>query len=55
MGFLKERLQKVVIGGISKKIAGGVAGVAVLDGHPYAQAIVIAVTILAQAYVDAKK
>ena len=48
MDLLKERVTSLV----SKKLAGAGVGVAALDGQPFAQAIVIAAYLLAQAYTD---
>ena len=51
MDFIRERVTSLV----SKKLAGTGGGVAALDGQLFAQAIVIAAYLLAQAYSDATK
>jgi hypothetical protein len=51
MGFLTERVKSL----LSKKVAGGVAGALLLDGHPWPQAAVIIAYLLGQAWVDARK
>ena len=48
--FIEERFKSLW----SKKIVGAVGGVALLDGHPWPQAAIIIVAILAQAWVDRK-
>jgi len=48
MGFVTDRIKSVV----SKKLGATGVGVAALQGEPYAQAIVIAAYLLAQAYTD---
>jgi len=50
MDFLTERIKSVV----SKKVAVAGSGFALLEGEPIAQAIVLAVYLLGQAYVDSK-
>ena len=51
MDFIRERVTSLV----SKKLAGTGVGVAALDSQLFAQAIVIAAYLLAQAYTDATK
>ena len=51
MKFILDKAKSLV----SKKIVGGIAGAVVLEGHPWQQALIICVTILAQAYVDSRK
>jgi len=50
MGFLTERVKSL----LSKKVAGGVAGALLLDGHPWPQAAIIIATIACQAWVDSR-
>ncbi len=50
MGFLTERIKSVV----SKKAAAAGGGFVLLEGEPIAQAVVLAVYLLSQAYVDSK-